>query len=277
MTLPNNHNPKEFLQDVFKKSANKEVARFFGDLGENWELSLNDGRSQLRTACTHQENDTVAMTQLRHALLYDVLGYGKNGIALFHGSRDNQIPPVAGHPIVYFYFSQDAQSVPNEGTRGDAEYSVRLMQLENTSINLRSKLIEIGNEIKTQFLEAKKGIVLTKGNLAVTYTDVKNGFSGGRRILSNSEVDAIDIYRRMCNVIDVPFDESKINVNKPKRQSTVGLSNGTQVIMGKTRKKPAYRRVVNVRFRYSYAEIPGEPNPVFLVDTTYRHNSLVKI
>jgi hypothetical protein len=65
MTLPNDFNSKEFLQDVFKKSANKEVARFFGDLGENWEPSLADGRSQLRVACTHIEEDTTEMTNIR--------------------------------------------------------------------------------------------------------------------------------------------------------------------------------------------------------------------
>lgn len=277
MPLPDNYNPKEFLQDTFKKSANKEVALFFNDLGENWEPSIADGRSQLRMACTHQEPDTVAMTQLRHDLLYDVLGYGRHGLALFYGSRENQEPPVIGHPKVVFYFSQDAQSVPNEEYKADAEYSVRLMQLENTSSNLHSKLLEIGNEIKAHFITSKKGIILTKGNLCVSYKDPTKGFPNGSKILTNTENDAIDIYRRMCNVIDIIFDETKITVHNPKKPSTIGFTTGTQVIMGKTRKKRSYRRVVNVRFRYAYALIPGEPQPVFLVDTTNRYKSLVKI
>lgn len=277
MSLPDNHDPKEFLQDVFRKSANKEVALFFSDLGENWEPSLANGRSQLRVACTHQEADTTEMTNLRHALLYDILGYGRNGLAVFHGSHENQSIPVTGHPKIVFYFSQDAQSIPNEETRGDAEISVRLMQLENTSVNLKSKLIEIGNEIKTQFLEAKKGIILTKGNLAVSYVDPERGFYKTSKVLCHNETDGIDIYKRICNVIDVPFEETKITVHNPKKPSTIGSSNGTQVILGKTRKKRGYRRIVNVRFRYSYASIPGEPQPVFLLDTTYRYNSLVKI
>jgi hypothetical protein len=275
MPLPDNYNSKEFLQDTFKKSANKEVTRFFGDLGANWEPSLADGRSQLRVACTHIESDTTTMTLLRHFLLYDVLGYNKNGLALFYGSRESQEPPVVGHPKIVFYFSQDAQSVPDETTRADAEYSVRLMKLENTSSDLKTKLIEIAKEIKLQFIQSQKGIVLTKGNLLVSYQDTPNGFARGSKILTNAEADAIDIYKRMCQVIDVPFDEQKITVHDPKKPSTIGLSSGTQVILGKTRKKRAYRRVVNVRFRYAYALIPGEPNPVFLLDTTYRYNPLV--
>lgn len=277
MALPDDHNAKEFLQDVFKKSANKEVARFFSDLGENWELSLADGRSQLRTACTHQEADTTEMTNLRHALLYDILGYSKNGLVLFYGSRENQEPPVVGHPKIVFYFSQDAQSVPNENYKADAEYSVRLMTLENTSTNLHTKLVEIANEIKVQFVDAKKGIILTKGNLCVSYKDAIHGFHNGSKILTNSEADAIDIYKRICNVIDVPFDETKITVHNPKKPSTIGNVSGTQVIMGKVRKKKSYRRVVNVRFRYAYALIPGEPTPVFLIDTTYKYSALVKL
>jgi len=277
MPLPDEYNPKEFLQDVFKKSANKEVARFFSDLGDNWEPSLADGRSQLRVACTHQEVDTTEMTNLRHTLLYDILGYNRHGLALYYGSRESQEPPVTGHPKIVFYFSQDAQSVPNEDYKADAEYSVRLMQLENVSTNLYSKLVEIAKEIKTQFVNVKKGIILTKGNLCVSYKDVKNGFPNGSKILTNSEADAIDIYRRMCSVIDVIFDETKLTVHNPKKPSTIGFTQGVQTIMGKTRKKRGYRRVVNVRFRYAYALIPGEPNPVFLVDTTSRYKTLVKI
>jgi hypothetical protein len=149
------------------------------------------------------------------------------------------------------------------------------MTLQNTSTNLRTKLIEIANEIKVQFVDAKKGIILTKGNLLVSYKDPEHGFARGSKILTNSESDGIDIYRRICNCIDIPFDEQKITVHNPKKPSTIGLSQGTQVIMGKTRKKRAYRRVVNVRFRYAYVLIPGEPNPVFLVDTTYKYNPLV--
>jgi len=277
MPLPEDHNPKEFLQDVFKKSANKEVALFFNDLGENWEPSLKDGRNQLRTACTHQEADTVAMTQLRHALLYDILGYGKSGLALYYGSRESQYPPVIGHPKIVFYFAQDGASVPIGELKADAQCSVRLMKLENTSSELKTTLTGIANEIKTQFIENKKGIIFTKGSLIVSYKDAKNGFPNGTKILSNKELDGIEMYKKICNVVDVIYDEKNITVHNPKKPSTIGLSAGTQVIMGKTRKKKAFRRVVNVRFRYAYALIPGEQKPVFLIDTTERFDPLVKI
>ncbi|MEH1772689.1 hypothetical protein [Nostoc sp.] len=277
-SLPDNFDPFEHLQKIYIPQHNALVQKYFSDLGEDWKPNIATARSSLRVACTMIDNDNQLMMSLRHHLLFDLLGYGRKNLILYYGSRESIEPPVEGHPKIVFYFSQDSASVPaTQDYKADAEYSVRLMNLENTSTNLHSKLVEIATEIKTQFVDTKQGIILTKGNLGVIYKDPKHGFSNGRRILASTEADAIDIYRRMCNVIDAPFDEEKITVSNPKKPSTTGNVIQTQVIMGKTRKKRAYRRVVNVRFRYAYALIPGEPQPVFLVDTTYRYTPLVKI
>ena len=276
--LPDGFEPFEHLQKIYIPQHNALVKRYFSDLADDWKPNIASARSSLRVACTMVDSDNQLMMSLRHHLLFDLLGYGKKGLALFYGSRENQEPSVVGHPKIVFYFSQDSASLPlGQDYKADAEYSVRLMKLQNTSLDLHTKLVEIATEIKTQFLLDKKGIILTKGNLSIIYKDPINGFANGRRILSNTEEDAIDIYRRICNVIDVPFDELKITLGNPKKPSTVGAVTQTQVIMGKTRKKRAYRRVTNVRFRYAYCEIPGEPQPVFLIDTTYRYNALVKI
>ncbi|MBD2411887.1 hypothetical protein FACHB389_15705 [Nostoc calcicola FACHB-389] len=276
--LPDNFDPFEHLQKIYIPQHNALVKRYFSDLGNDWKPNIASSRSALRVACTMTDNDNQLMMNLRHHLLFDLLGYGRKNLAIFYGSRENQEQPVEGHPKIVFYFSQDSESLPSEQDyKADAEYSVRLMQLENTSSNLRTKLVEIANEIKVQFLSAGKGIILTKGNLCVSYKDVKNGFPNGSKILTNTEADAIDIYQRICNVVDVTFNEQKITVGNPKKLSTTGQVTETQIIMGKTRKKRAYRRVVNVRFRYAYALIPGEPQPVFLIDTTYRYTPLVKI
>lgn len=276
--LPDNFQPFEHLQEVYIPQHNALVRQYFSDHAPDWKPNIGTVRSSLRVACTMLDTDNQLMMNLRHHLLFDLLGYGRKNLFVYYGSKENIEPPVEGHPKVVFYFSQDSASVPPEQNyKTDAEYSVRLMDLENTSTNLHSKLVEIANEIKIQFINAKQGIILTKGNLSVIYKDPKHGFSNGRKILTNTEADAIDIYKRICNVIDAPFDEQKITVSNPKKPSTIGSVTETQVIMGKTRKKRAYRRVINVRFRYAYVLIPGEPNPVFLIDTTYRYNALVKI
>lgn len=276
MALPDDFEPFEHLQDTYRKAINLEVRRFFADLGENWEPSLETGRGSLRIACTHLDNDTGEMTNLRHQLFYDVLGYGRHDLVIYQGEKQQDDIPVTGHPIIHFYFSQDSQAVPDGESKLDAEYSVRLMTLTNTSTNLRTKLVEIANEIKVQFVDAKKGILLNKGNLLISYKDVEHGFPKGSKILCNTEADAVDIYRRMCNVIDVPFEEENITKHDPKKPSTNARTR-TQVILGKTQKLPRNRPVGYVRFRHARCKIPGLPQPVYLVDTTYRYNALVEM
>lgn len=276
--LPDNFDPFEHLQKIYIPQHNALVNQYFSDLGNDWKPNIASSRSALRVACTMTDNDNQLMMNLRHHLLFDLLGYGKKNLLIYYGSLESIDPPVEGHPKITFYFSQDSHTVTAaQNRKSEAHYSLRLMDLENTSTNLRSKLIEIANEIKVQFINSKQGIILKKGNLGIIYKSPKEGFSSGRKILANTEADAIDIYRRMCNVIDKPFDETKISVTNPKKPSTVGEVTETQVIMGKTRKKRAYRRIEDVRFRYAYASVPGEPQPIFLVDTTYRYNALVKL
>ncbi|MEH2138687.1 hypothetical protein [Nostoc sp.] len=276
-SLPDNFDPFEHLQAVYIPQHNAAVALYFKDLPTDWKPNIASPRSALRVACTMTDNDNQLMMNLRHHLLFDLLGYGKSGLSIFYGSKENYDPPVVGHPKIVFYFSQDIASVPVGGTVYDAECSVRLMKLQNTSEDLLQKLIEIANEVKTKFVHESSGIIHAKGNLCVSYHDTVNGFAKGSKILANAETSAINIYQLICDCIDIVFDETKITVHDPKKPSTVGIPTTTQLIMGKTRKLRAYRPVVNVRFRYAYAIIPGNPSPTFLVDTTHRYKPLVKI
>lgn len=214
---------------------------------------------------------------MRHRLFWYLLGYGNSGLSLFYGSHENQAPPVVGHPKIVFYFSQDAQSVVAGQTALDAEYSVRLMQQINTSATLLENLTTIANEIKSLFVENSIGIIHTKGNMCVSYKDVANGFANASRILTNSESDATTLYEKICTCVGVTFNENNLTVHTPKKSSTVGVVTTTQNILGKNRALRAYRPVANVRFRYAYASIPGNPTPTWLVDTTHRYKALVKI
>lgn len=275
--LPENFQPFEHLQEVYIPQHNTIVRRFFSDHPDDWKPNIATARSSLRVACTMLDDDNQLMMNLRHHLLFDLLGYGKSGLSIFYGSKENYDPPVVGHPKIVFYFSQDVASVPVGGTVYDAECSVRLMKLQNTSEDLLAILKGIANEIKTKFVHEAAGIVHSKGSLCVSYHDTVNGFAKGSKILVNTEISGIKIYQLICDCIDIVFDEMKITVHDPKKPSTVGMPTATQVIMGKTRKLRAYRPVVNVRFRYAYAIIPGNPSPTFLVDTTHRYKPLVKI
>jgi hypothetical protein len=135
----------------------------------------------------------------------------------------------------------------------------------------------IANEIKTLFLDAKKGITYTCGNKSASYTDPDHGFSKGNYLLVNSKTDAENIYSKMCNAIDVPFHgESYIIVNDPDKPSTTTATAGKTTILGKPRNNRRYRPVAVLRFRYAYISLGNLVPPVFLVDTTLRNQSLVE-
>lgn len=266
--LPENFGSFEHLQKVYRQQFNQQVKEYFQDLGETWEPEVNTPRGSLRVACTMLDDDSAEMMSLRHSLFYDVLGYGKHGLVKYWGKVENESPVVTGHPKIIFYFSQDAAATPENQKPADAEYSLRLIN-ETQATFTPAKAREIAREIKNEFLVGQQGITLVKGKIRISMNDPENGFTTRQGILCNQESDAIDIYQRMYRVIDAAFNLDLITNTTPKKQSTT--QTGTHLVYGKTRKKRAYRPINTVRFRYSFAEIAGLINPVWLVDTTYRY------
>ncbi|MHC5732967.1 MAG: hypothetical protein ACYTXY_54825, partial [Nostoc sp.] len=87
-------------------------------------------------------------------------------------------------------------------------------------------MIEIANEIKASFLSSSRGITYTTGNKSASYTDPDNGLPKGNYLLVNSRTDAVEIYQKICNVIDVPFQAERVIVNDPDKASTTTASAG---------------------------------------------------
>jgi hypothetical protein len=140
----------------------------------------------------------------------------------------------------------------------------------------KADMISIANEIKTLFLDAKKGITYTCGNKSASYTDPDNGFPKGNYILVNSKAEAVNIYEKMCNAVDVPFKgASHVVVNDPDKASTTTATAGKVTILGKQRNNRRYRPVGVLRFRYAYISLGNLVPPIFLIDTTLRNQSLV--
>ncbi|QHG15812.1 hypothetical protein [Nostoc sp. ATCC 53789] len=278
--LPDNFDPFEHLQKIYIPQHNAIVNRYFSDLGDDWKPNIASARSALRVACTMVDNDNQLMMSLRHHLLFDLLGYSKKNLAIFYGSSLDTALPVSGHPQLFLYFSQDSQAVPVNGKRLDHEKSCRLTRYASKAGQAlpaitKANLIEIAREIKTQFVEGKKGLVYTSGKISVSYTDPPNGFPRGGRWLVNSKSEAISLYQKLCNIVDRPFDLNKINVITPEKDSSTQASTQTETILGKQYKEPAYRPVANLRFRYAYVSFGGSASPIFLIDTTFRNTALI--
>ncbi|MEH1847706.1 MAG: hypothetical protein V7L25_22680 [Nostoc sp.] len=219
---------------------------------------------------TIDPGDNELMIAMRHRLLYDILGYGHSNLIVYNGSTNDIAPPLAGHPKIYFYFSQDIASVPHGVTRIDAEYSFRLMKETSATIT-KAKLTTLATLIKEFFIVNGQGIQFAKGKNIYSYTDVANGYR--LRIYAHQESDALPIIEKMLECQEIVYDPSKLTTHEPLKDNTIVPPE--QLVYEKEIIPPKYRPNANVHFRYAYAEIPLLKKPIFLVDTTYKHIPLV--
>ncbi|MEH2174252.1 hypothetical protein [Nostoc sp.] len=272
MTLPDDFSSTEHLQDTIKKQHNKNVLNYFKDLGDTWEPNVSTGRYSLRTACYMQEGDSAADTNLRIKLLYDILGFDRSDLAVYHGSLNDIEAPVTGHPKVCFYFSQDRSSVTINEPFVDMECSFRLMN-ETPETFTKSNAVTLATKIHTHFIEAGKGITFVKGKHIYYYKDKSKGYE--LRLYGNSDTDSVDLIRRLLECQDVVYNEDNLTESVPTKSNTT--TPGTHTVYGRTEKKKRYRPIETVRFRYAYVEIPGRKQNVFLLDTTHKHSALVPV
>ncbi|WP_193196412.1 hypothetical protein [Nostoc sp. MG11] len=280
MPLPDNFSPFEHLQQTYKIEFNRRVDRYFRDVEGNGDLT--SPRASLKLACRIDDNDNDAMMNMRRSLFFDVIGYSRKNLAVVYGSKFDTAPPVAGHPQLFLYFSQDGAAQPTNEPLLEHEKSCRLMKFSCSSEGTKPAITKvdmtaIANEIKTLFLDNKKGITYTTGNKSASYTDPDNGFAKGNYLLVNAKTDAVNIYSKMCNAIDVPYrGDSHIVLNDPDKASTTTATAGKTTILGTQRNNRRYRPVAVLRFRYAYISLGNLISPVFLIDTTLRNQSLVK-
>ncbi|XHR81465.1 MAG: hypothetical protein ACFKPT_25125 [Gloeotrichia echinulata GP01] len=277
--LPADFNPFEHLQQTYKQEFNRRVNRYFKDVDGSGDLTSS--RSSLKLACLITDDDNDAMMNLRHNLFFNVIGYSRKNLAVVYGSKFDTAPPVAGHPQLFFHFSQDGSAIQDEPLI-EHEKSCRLMKFSCASDGVKpaitkADMVSIANEIKSLFLDNRQGITYTCGNKSASYTDPDNGFPKGNYILVNSKTDAEKIYSKMCNVIDVPFKgASHIILNDPDKASNTSATAGKSIILGKSVTNRRYRPIAILRFRYAYISVGNLVPPIFLIDTTLRNSSLVK-
>jgi hypothetical protein len=272
MTLPPNFSHWEHLQDTIRREHNKTVARYFRDLGEDWEPDISTPRRALRTAVTINDQDTDVMTLIRLYLFYETLGYGRKRLGNFFGiPSQNFEESFEGKPEVFLYFSQDSDAVPDGEAKIDAEYSFRLTD-ETSETMTEVKAKTLAQKIKNTFIEGNKGYVFTKGKNICSYRDKNKGYQ--LAIYASTEAEGEQVVRKILSLGGDIFEADKFSVSVPKKNS-VNKPTTTKKVYGKNRKATRWRPTANVRFRYAYLYIHGLNEVVYLVDTTNYHSALV--
>lgn len=264
MALPNNFSHTEHLQDAVKRAMNKEVAKFFRDLGgDDWEPNVNSSRASARTACTHQESDTIGMTNLRLMLFRHFVNGGDTNTAPVYGiPREEYDATVTYRPQAILHFQQRIQDVKEGFSPVTAQISVRLKE-QSTEIT-ESQLRSLAATIKSIF-GGTTGYKWEKGRRMFSYVDKANGHQF--KVYCKSKETGRDLVSKMLLLVGDTPDWSLANYksNQSEAQAYPAIS-GTEVILGKSRKKARRRPIANVYFQVAHLHVQHLPNAIPLYD-----------
>ena len=274
MPLPNNFSPAEHLQDILKKTLNREVREWFSDVGdENWQPDVTTPRASLRVACTHQENDTMDITILR-MLFFQMLVKGLLSDADIFSNMPFYSIPIDTYqqvnrfmPQVTLFFCEDLQDVETGYRPIEAQVSFRLSGETNETIT-EAKAQTLANKIRTEFA-TNNGYRWRKGRVKTAYRDPERGYN--LFIYAYSESEARELISKVLDLQNHSIDNDKLVISSLGQNPPIVPS--TKHIYGKSRRLPRIRPVGYVRFQWAEMHVWGIPNPITLVDRTRRRKA----
>jgi len=261
MVLPANFQSWEHLQDVIRKVHNKAVKEEFSDTDDD---DISTPRSSLKQACLIQDNDTSEIVSIRMMFYYFSLRKAQDLQQPYYGMPIEEVQVKRKtKPKIELYFLEDLNDIEPGYAPVSGEISFRLMDETSNSLS-ESNLTVYANKIKSIF-GAGDGLVWRKGKEMVTYSDWEKGYQ--LQILCRDKNDGKTLISKVLDLQNHTPDWAKANLNKTEDEvQAYPINPGTQVILGKSRKKPRRRPIADVRFRYATIHIHGIPLPIPLFD-----------
>ena len=254
---------QEHLQDVIRIWINREVRDYFSDLGgDEWDEDIRTPRGSLRVACTHDDGDSLIMTQLRWQLFerirlqrFQVPYYGIP-VSEIHEQRKFK-------PQIMLYFQEDLQDTTEDYAPVTGEISFRLMNHDSSSIN-PTVAQTYANRIESRFLNGG-GYIWRKGKIMCTYNDWGKGYA--LKLLSRNDNDARQLIDRVLDIQSDTPDWEKMNVNENQQPAAAFPTIPERdLIYGKQRRRPRRRPIADVRFQYAILNVHELVNPIPLAD-----------
>ncbi|MDZ8071139.1 MAG: hypothetical protein RMY64_36920 [Nostoc sp. DedQUE08] len=258
MPLPPNFDHWEHLQDMLRLYHNKLVRQYFKNQEDG---DISKPKPALKQACLLDDNDTVAMTQLRLWLFEITVGHAQSlqapiyGIPVADYQRD-----VSFKPQVKLYFRERYTIDTDRTAPGRGEITFRLMN-ESAQTYTRAKAEEMARDIKREF--ATPIFVWEKGIHYYYYKDFDRGYD--LRLLVKSKTEGERLARNVLQIQGHPFDST--NVDFLDTDKLYPSNPGTHLVYGRQVKKPVKRPVLDVRFRHAQLFLNGRQTVINLVST----------
>ncbi|WP_310483836.1 hypothetical protein [Chamaesiphon sp. VAR_48_metabat_403] len=275
MTLAENFNSAEHLQDVLFKVQNKIVRDEFNDVGDDdWVPSIATSRGSLRVACTHDDRDSVDMTNLRLWLFYVVLRKCVDFHPAIFGTPSTSFQETTKYyPQIHLYFEEKTTEVEAGYKALRSQVSLRLIDESASTLSV-ADATTIANRIKSLFVSGTR-FFWKRGKFLFSYIDQSKGYYF--QLLCFSEIEAKKIIEQVLDIRSHTPDwkllNQKTNAEPVTAYPTVP---GNKTILGKSYKQPRRRPVGTVYFTHAVVHVYGKPTPTVLVDPDRRYrNALV--
>jgi len=266
MTTPSNFNEFEHWQSTILRVHNRIVRDEFSDItGDDLDLAVP--RSSFRWACLLKDNDTADLMIQRFLLFYFTLRKAQDLQQPFYGiPLDDLQASRKFKPQVTLYFKEDDDDVEENLRPMWGEISFRLMNESSTTIT-KTELNTLANKIKTVF-GAANGYIWKKGRKLFSYTEKEKGYQ--LQLLCRDEATAKELINKVLNLQSHTPDWKflKSNIADDENES-FPYNPGNHTILGKSRKKPRQRPMVDVRFQYATVTIWGLNKPIALYDRSF--------
>jgi hypothetical protein len=272
MALPEGFSEFEHLQDQLRVVHNRTVRDWFLNVDDD---DISTARTSIKHACVIKDGDTADMTIMRLWLFEVFVGHAQS----FHPPL-YAIPSMAFQdhakfkPQITLFFAEDADDVEIGYSKVTGEISVRLTKESDSTIT-EADVKTYANKIKSLF-SGKTPFIWKKGRNMYSYTDTEKGYR--LQILSTTQAEAKRLIEQVLDIQSHTPDWANLSESESASAATkYPISPPRKLILGKTRRMPRRRPVASVKFLYALLHIYGLPNPIVLVDRSWKYRDPIAL
>lgn len=255
-------------RDFLRKTYNKEVKRWFRDLGDSEDLGFNTPRAAVFEACLISYKDSQNMALLKMRTFDRVVQKNHLKPHVYAAPTTEPRTYRRFRPQIILRFLQDSyRNYEISKAPGEGRISFRLMNETSKTIT-QTEVTKLANAVKREFMSGK-GHVWSKGRVMYAYNDWDIGYQ--LQLLCYSETEAKTLIRKVLSIQDHTPEWTNLAISKVDSELSAYPSvPETEVILGKSERMPKRRPVVDVRFTHAELHLYGLKEPVILCDRTHR-------
>lgn len=256
---PTNYSPSTHFLQVASRSLNKEIRDFFDPKGDFDDTNISTPEAALKRACLMDPEEGLLLN-IGKMIFYGLMT-GKLSQDIgdqFYGTPKTSFKEFFRYLDVQLIFMfkesrQDAVRLNRTRNPLDMRLSFRLMTKSEQLT--QSDITQLQNRITANFTGSYGH---PKGLTKFSYNDPQNGFSG-TYINAVNRGDAVEIYKKLCNVSQVTFEDSFLSESSKRSFKTE-----TKIVLGESTRKTNKPRTGKVYLQKVTLVLPNNQDRVLV-------------